>query len=148
MSVRTYFGLFLISAFASLVLTPLLRRLCQRFGLISQPGEERHIHQNAVPRLGGVAIFLSVIIALFSLVFVRNLLTQTLRADLKPIEAFLICGFLVLMLGVYDDLRGANATVKFLGLIGITLVFYALGGRIEVCRIAMDRSGIGPHHLW
>jgi UDP-GlcNAc:undecaprenyl-phosphate/decaprenyl-phosphate GlcNAc-1-phosphate transferase len=127
----TYFVLFLIAAFASLVLTPLLRRLCERWGLVSVPQGDRHIHRSAVPRLGGVAIFLSVVVALSSLVFVRNLLTQTLRADLKPIAVFLACSLLVLMLGVYDDLRGANATVKLVGLVAVTLVFYAFGGRIN-----------------
>ena len=128
---KTYFALFLTAAFASLVLTPLLRRLCDRYGLISEPQFDHHIHRKAVPRLGGVAIFLSVLIALSALLLRANLLTQALSADRKQIAVFLTCGLLVLMLGVYDDLRGANATVKFVGLIGITLVFYALGGRIE-----------------
>lgn len=128
---KTYFALFLTAAFASLVLTPLLRRLCDRLGLVSEPLDDHHIHRKAVPRLGGVAIFLSVMIALSSLLLLENLLTRTLSADLKQIGIFLTCGVLVLMLGVYDDLRGANATIKFVGLIAITLVFYALGGRIE-----------------
>lgn len=127
---KTYFALFLIAASAALVLTPLLRRFCERFGLVSEPQGDRHIHQSAVPRLGGVAIFLAMVIALSSLLLVQNLLTETLRADIKPIAGFLICGLLVLLLGVYDDLRGANATVKFLGLSAVTLLFYALGGRI------------------
>jgi UDP-GlcNAc:undecaprenyl-phosphate/decaprenyl-phosphate GlcNAc-1-phosphate transferase len=128
---RTYFSLFLIAAFASLVLTPLLRRVCDRFGLVSEPLDDRHIHRQAVPRLGGVAIFLSVLIALSALLLLENLLTRTLSADIRQIGVFLTCGLLVLMLGVYDDLRGANATVKLVGLIAITVVFYALGGRIE-----------------
>jgi len=140
---KTYFSLFLIAAFASLVLTPLLRRLCDRFGLVSEPQDSRHIHRKAVPRLGGVAIFLSVLIALSALLLLENLLTQKLSADIKQIGVFLTCGLLVLMLGVYDDLRGANATVKFIGMIAITLVFYALGGRIEGLSIPF----IGPVSL-
>ena len=128
---KTYFALFLIAAFTALIVTPLLRRFCERYGLVSAPDGDRHIHQTAVPRLGGVAIFLSVVIALSSLVLVQNQLTETLRAELKPILALLVCGLLVLMLGIYDDLRGANATVKFLGLSAVTLLFYALGGRIS-----------------
>lgn len=127
---KTYFALFLMAAFAALVLTPLLRRFCQRYRLLSEPDGERDIHRTAIPRLGGVAIFLSVVIALSSLLLVRNLLTDALRAEVKPFAVFLLCGLLVLMLGVYDDLRGANATVKLLGLSAITLLFYLLGGRI------------------
>src|SRR5262245_54463074 len=128
---KTYFALFLLAAFASLALTPLLRRFCERYGLVHGPAEERHIHRQALPRLGGVAIFLSMVVALSSLVLLQNLLTQALRAELKTLVVFLVCGLMVLLLGVYDDLRGANATIKFAGLIAITLIFYALGGRIE-----------------
>ena len=49
----------------------------------------------------------------------------------------------MLLLGVYDDLRGANAPVKFIGLIAITLIFYGLGGRIEGLSIPF----IGPVSL-
>lgn len=128
---KTYFGLFLISAFAALLLTPVLRRLCERYGIVRGPQDERHIHRRALPRLGGVAIFTSVVLALTPLLFVQNLLTQSLRADLKPLGAFLLCSFLVLLLGVYDDLRGATVFFKFAGLVFVTLLFYALGGRIE-----------------
>ena len=120
----------MISAGASLVLTPLLRRFCERYQLLDEPLDQRRVHQHAVPRLGGVAIFLSLAIALSVLPLVNNLLTQTLRPQLREILVFLICGSLVLMLGVYDDLRGANAWVKFAGLASATVLFYTLGGRI------------------
>ena len=89
------------------------------------------MHQRAVPRLGGIAIFVSMVISLSALTVVNNLLTQALRPELKQILVFLLCGFLVLLLGIYDDLRGANATVKFVGLAAVTALFYAFGGRIE-----------------
>src|SRR6267143_1493109 len=127
---KTYFALFLVSAGASLTMTPLLRRLCERFHLLDEPRGKRKLHQKAVPRLGGVAIFLSLGIALSILPLVNNLLTQTLRPQLRGIIVFLICGSIVLLLGVYDDLRGANAWVKFTGLAGATILFYLLGGRI------------------
>lgn len=128
---KTYFALFLISAAASLTLTPLLRRFCERYRLVDEPQDDRRVHSKAVPRLGGIAIFLSMLIALSFLPMVNNLLTQTLRPDLRAIVVFVVCGFLVLLLGVYDDLRPTSAIVKFAGLAGVTLLFYVLGGRIE-----------------
>jgi UDP-GlcNAc:undecaprenyl-phosphate GlcNAc-1-phosphate transferase len=128
---KTYLVLFLVAAFGSAVLTPLLRRFCERYALLDATLDQRRIHQKAVPRLGGVAIFISIVVALGSLALVNNLLTQTLRADLKPIMSVIICGLLVLLIGAYDDLRGAKATVKFLSLGCVTVLFYALGGRIE-----------------
>ena len=132
---KTYFALFLISATASLLLTPLLRRFCERYRLVDEPLDDRRVHLKAVPRLGGVAIFLSLLVALSALPLVNNLLTQTLRPERRGIVVFLVCGFLVLLLGVYDDLHGANAKVKFAGLAGVAALFYVLGGRIVTLSI-------------
>jgi UDP-GlcNAc:undecaprenyl-phosphate GlcNAc-1-phosphate transferase len=128
---KTYFAIFLIAAFAAGALTPLLRRLCERRGLVDQHLGHRRIHQIAVPRLGGIAIFASVILSLVSLAFVNNAITQSLRPELKAIGSVLVCGLLVLLLGIYDDVRGTNAWIKLIGLACITALFYALGGRIE-----------------
>jgi UDP-GlcNAc:undecaprenyl-phosphate GlcNAc-1-phosphate transferase len=68
---KTYFALFLTAAFASLVLTPLLRRVCDRYALNNHRHDDHHIHHKPVPRLGGVAIFLSVLIALSGLLLLK-----------------------------------------------------------------------------
>jgi len=133
--VKTYFVLFLIAAGSALVLTPWLRRLCERYRLVDEPGDGRRVHERAVPRLGGVAIYLSILIALSFLALVNNLLTDALKPELRGLAVFLGCGFLVLLLGIYDDLRGANAAVKFAGLAAVTVLFYVLGGRIELLSI-------------
>jgi UDP-GlcNAc:undecaprenyl-phosphate GlcNAc-1-phosphate transferase len=134
----------LVAAGAALVLTPWLRRLCERYRLVDEPRDQRRVHEKAVPRLGGVAIFLSMLIALSVLAMVDNLLTQTLRPELREILVFLGCGSLVLLLGIYDDLRGANAAVKFSGLAAVTVLFYALGGRIEALSIPFI-GGVSLH---
>ncbi|HYW71128.1 MAG TPA: MraY family glycosyltransferase [Pyrinomonadaceae bacterium] len=128
---KTYLAIFLIAAFASAVLTPLLRRLCERYRLLDSSLDQRRIHQKAVPRLGGVAIFVSIVLALASIVFLHNGVTQNLRPELKAVAAVLVCGLLVLLLGVYDDIRGANASIKLVSLAAIAVLFYALGGRID-----------------
>jgi UDP-GlcNAc:undecaprenyl-phosphate GlcNAc-1-phosphate transferase len=144
-SMKTYLGIFLIAAFSALVASPLLRRLCERFGLIDTTFDQRRIHQKAVPRLGGVAIFFSVMLALLSLSFVHNLLTQNLRPELKAIAAVLGCGLLVLLIGVYDDVRGANASLKLISLGLVTILFYALGGRIDGLSIPfVGQVGLPP----
>lgn len=99
-----------------------------------------------MPRLGGVAIFLSVLFALSFLALLNNLLTHALRPELREIAIFLGCGFLVLLLGIYDDLRGANATVKFAVLAAVTALFYALGGRIESLSIPFI-GGVSLHPI-
>jgi UDP-GlcNAc:undecaprenyl-phosphate GlcNAc-1-phosphate transferase len=141
--VNTYFALFLISIFAALIITPLIRRVCQRFQLFDVPVDGRRVHTRAIPRLGGVAIYLTCLLTLSALPFVDNLLTQTLRQYTSEVFIVLIPGTLVLLLGVYDDLRGTNATVKFIVLGLIAALFYAMGGRIE----ALSVPFIGSVHL-
>jgi len=137
---NTYFELFFIATFSSLVITPLIRRLCQRFNLLDIPRDGRRIHSKAVPRLGGIAIFLACGIALSTLPFVDNALTQALRQHTSDVYVALIPATLVLFLGIYDDLRGTNAGVKFAVLGLIATLFYAMGGRIEALSIPIAGS--------
>jgi len=133
--VKTYFALFLIATFSALVITPVVRRLCERFKLLDVPADGRRVHTSAIPRLGGVAIYLSLLLALSSLLFVSNLVTESLQFYTPVLLKVLIPASLVLLLGVYDDLRGANAVVKFVGLGLIASLFYAMGGRIEALAV-------------
>jgi UDP-GlcNAc:undecaprenyl-phosphate GlcNAc-1-phosphate transferase len=132
---NTYFALFLIATFSSLILTPLIRRLCERFNLLDLPFAGRKTHIRAVPRLGGVALYLSCLTALSTLPLVDNLLTQSLRQYTPQIFVALIPATLVLCLGIYDDLHGTNAGVKFAVLGLIAVLFYVMGGRIEALSI-------------
>jgi UDP-GlcNAc:undecaprenyl-phosphate GlcNAc-1-phosphate transferase len=137
---KTYFTLFLIATIASLVTTPLIRRLCQRYKLLDVPLDGRRIHRIAVPRLGGIALYISCLGTLSLLWFWDNLLTQTLSTMKSDILTLLIPATLVLLLGAYDDLRGANAVVKFIGLGLIATLFYAMGGRIDALSIPLFGS--------
>lgn len=134
---KTYFALFSIATIVSLVTTPVIRRLCQRYKLLDVPSGGRRIHRNAVPRLGGLALYVSCLAALSMLPFVDNLLTQTLSGFKSEFLALFIPATLVLLLGAYDDLRGANAVVKFVGLGLIATLFYAMGGRIDALSIPL-----------
>jgi UDP-GlcNAc:undecaprenyl-phosphate GlcNAc-1-phosphate transferase len=140
---HTYFALFLIATFASLILTPLIRRLCERWKLLDVPLDGRRMHKKGVPRLGGVGIYLACVIALSTLPLVDNLLTQTLRGFIPEIFIAFIPATLVFLFGVYDDLRGTNATVKFVALGLIATLFFVMGGRIEVFPLPF----LGAFHL-
>lgn len=132
---KTYFALFLISTITSLVATPIIRRLCERFHVVDIPRDNRRLHSKAIPRLGGVALYLSCLIALSTLPFIDNLLTQSLHERTTDALIAFIPATLVLLLGVYDDIRGANAVVKFVVLGSIATLFFAMGGHIDTLSI-------------
>jgi UDP-GlcNAc:undecaprenyl-phosphate/decaprenyl-phosphate GlcNAc-1-phosphate transferase len=137
---KTYFALFSIATIASLITTPLIRRLCERYKLLDVPSDGRRIHRKAVPRLGGLALYFSCLSALSLLPFVDNLLTQTLSGFKPEFLTLFVPATLVLLLGGYDDLRGTNAIVKFAGLGLIATLFYAMGGRIDALSIPLFGS--------
>ncbi len=132
---KTYFSLFLIATFASLTITPLVRRFCERFQLLDVPADDRRLHQKGIPRLGGLAIYLSCMLALSALLFTSNDLTIALSVHKSDFLVVLLPASLVLLLGIYDDLRGTNAILKFLCLGLVASLFYGLGGRIETLPI-------------
>jgi UDP-GlcNAc:undecaprenyl-phosphate/decaprenyl-phosphate GlcNAc-1-phosphate transferase len=128
---KTYFLLFVVATCSSLVLTPIMRRLCQRFHWLDEPKDTRRLHAVAIPRLGGVAVFLSVLLGLLPLLLIRNLFTDSLRSSAPHLLVILVPACLTLILGVFDDLFGLKAPQKFTGLAVIGVIFYLMGGRIE-----------------
>jgi UDP-GlcNAc:undecaprenyl-phosphate GlcNAc-1-phosphate transferase len=140
---KTYFLLFTVATFSSLTLTPIIRRLCQRLRWLDEPTDGRRLHTMAIPRLGGIAVFTSVLLGLAPLLFIRNLVTESLRETSPRLIVLLVPAALVLLLGAVDDLRGLKAWQKFAGLIVASMVFYALGGRIENVTIPL----VGSVHL-
>jgi UDP-GlcNAc:undecaprenyl-phosphate/decaprenyl-phosphate GlcNAc-1-phosphate transferase len=134
---NTYLALFVIATLVASGLTPLVRRACERWGWLDRPDTRRRVHRVAVPRLGGVAVFASVLVALAALLPVNNLVTQALSENRWQLFQTLAPASLVFLVGVYDDLRGANARLKFaaLGLGGA--LFYALGGRVELLSVPL-----------
>jgi UDP-GlcNAc:undecaprenyl-phosphate GlcNAc-1-phosphate transferase len=54
----TYFIVFGACLSAALLLTPLIRRLSLRWGVVARPGGRR-LHEGVIPKLGGLAIFLA-----------------------------------------------------------------------------------------
>jgi hypothetical protein len=70
-SMKTTFALFLTSLTISLLLTPLVSKLGVRFGIVDLPSK-RKVHDVPIPRIGGVAIFLSFLLPVAGWLFVTD----------------------------------------------------------------------------
>lgn len=98
-----YSALFLISFCISFFLTPAVKIIANRFGVVARPKEDRW-HKDVIPLLGGVSIYVAFLIPY--LVFVRK------AGD--PIG--LIIGITaIFILGLIDDVRGLNPQAKIIG---------------------------------
>lgn len=117
-----------------------MSRISERFGWVDNPRDGRHVHLNPVPRLGGVAIFAAVLLALATLPFINNLVTQTLRTNSGQLWRILTPVTLIFLVGVYDDFRGTNAPVKFIAQALAGLLFCVMGGRIEALSVPLVGS--------
>src|SRR3954467_9526016 len=106
---------FLLSALASLVLTPLCRAFAQRFDFVAKPKDDRW-HKRPTALFGGVAI------AVPALAFGLLVGPDTLLWEL------LGCGFLIAAFGLVDDVMSLKASTKLIAQITVAsaLLFFGL----------------------
>lgn len=127
-----YFVAFVGALLLSLVLTRAVRDLALRRGWTPKLSAH-HIHRRPVPRLGGVAVFIAIVVVggLAKLAFVYfDLPTGTVPRVMRPL---LLPSVLIFALGLYDDLKPLSARVKFSVQAIAALLLYASGfGRFEL----------------
>ncbi|MGH9750355.1 MAG: glycosyltransferase family 4 protein [Candidatus Polarisedimenticolia bacterium] len=96
---------FVLALLIALYATPLLRRAAIRFGIVDRPDGRLKQQTEPVPYLGGIAIYLSFLLAL----------TATLRFDSTEVLGLLLAGAIVVILGLIDDLGVLSPGVKLAG---------------------------------
>lgn len=133
---NTYILIFILSLCLSLLLTPVVRRFCERYGWLDVPRDQRRVHRKATPRLGGVAVVASMLTALLALQLVSNSVTWSLWAERARLFVALAPAAIIFLVGVYDDMYGISPRVKFAAQGLAASLFFALGGRIEILSVS------------
>ncbi len=128
----TYFVAFLISLMVGATLTLAVRQLATRHGLLDRVGSSRQVHALPTPRLGGIAIVLGFFAPLVGLLVVDSWVGLAFRSNTTLVIGLFGGGLVIAALGLYDDLHGAGAPLKFSIQLGVALALYALGVRVEV----------------
>ncbi len=106
---------FLIAFFVSIVITRSIIRVAVRLDFVDKPDYVRKFHQNAVPCVGGVGIFIAFFVPVAALFFFyKNFISEQLLH--LPIELLgLTAGATIgLGLGFFDDVRGLRMRWKLL----------------------------------
>jgi len=101
--------------------TPVARYLAPRMGIIDQP-EERKIHEQPVPRLGGAAILVAVVVAA---------LVLGERYKFEQFGSIIVGATGVSFMGLIDDRWGLHAFVKLAGQIAAALLLYLSGVNVS-----------------
>jgi len=106
------FFLGFVSFGLSLFLTPLVRNLAWRYGIVDRPDQQRKIHSAPIPRIGGVAIFAAVIGAYGLLLIVRLSTGNIVLADLPLVLRLLPALAIVFGIGLIDDIVSTRPWVR------------------------------------
>ncbi|MBN2400384.1 MAG: undecaprenyl/decaprenyl-phosphate alpha-N-acetylglucosaminyl 1-phosphate transferase [Candidatus Aminicenantes bacterium] len=122
----TYFFYGATALILSLGLTPLIRILAFRINTLDQGDKGRKIHVGAIPRLGGVAIFIS-----FALPFVFSLSRGDWDEFHRQMVLIMTAALMVFIIGVWDDIKGASIVSRLLVEFSAAFLVYASGIRID-----------------
>ncbi|MEX0833945.1 MAG: MraY family glycosyltransferase [Actinomycetota bacterium] len=126
------FGATALTVFAT---TPLVRKLAVRFGAIDKPSD-RKVHPKPTPTLGGVAIFVGVLVGLVASRLVPDF--KTLFGTSSELWAIVVAGGVIVALGILDDVREVVVPAKLAGqilaagllvLMGVQLLYFWFPGQ-------------------
>ena len=128
---------FVVAIGASLVLTYVVRERAKRAHLFDG-ADARKVHTGQIPRIGGLAIFASVVTALGTVAyFGRGVDFGTRGTGLWIVLAGAAAVFLV---GLWDDLRSLRASTKLVLQVAIAVGVFAAG--LQVTSLALPFVGV------
>ena len=155
--IRTYWPVLAVSFGVSVVATPLCRRIALARGIVDKPDDLLKPHGKPVPYLGGVAIFLgwAAGFGLAFFLFGRPKAVEGTTAgwpgmDLVMMGGIFAAGLMVMLLGLFDDLRLASPGVKLCGTAAaaILLILVGLGDDTILVMVRSTGIRIGQGERW
>ncbi|RKD22079.1 undecaprenyl-phosphate alpha-N-acetylglucosaminyl 1-phosphate transferase [Ammoniphilus oxalaticus] len=110
----------------TLVATPLVKKLAVRWGAVDKP-DHRKVHTRIMPRLGGLAIYISFAICFFLFV-----------PKTKEALSIFIGGTIIVITGAIDDRYQISPKAKLLGQIIAATIVMVGGLRVELFNLPFD----------
>lgn len=113
-------GPFLVAMAVALVITPISIKVAPKIGAMDVPKDERRMHNKAMPRFGGVAIYAGIMVSLAGFAL----------DDVDVISIMIGCT-MIYILGLIDDIKNLKPIVKFGGQMVCAIALFVQGIRIE-----------------
>ena len=113
------------------LVTPLIVRIAHRLGVVDHPGP-RKIHAVAVPRVGGVAVFLGFAAGLIFAAFASGYATNTQHERVGYWSILAVASVAVLILGLVDDIRPVSFQWKFIFQVLAASAVWAAGFQVHM----------------
>src|ERR1700757_2308504 len=123
-----YLIIFAVSLISSFVLTWAVRNVAMGRGWAAPPIQDRDLHETPLPRLGGVPVFLSFLIAI-AITWLASERFPALAAgfSIQSLLIVLVPATLIFLLGLYDDIHSVGPYTKF-AVQGVAAVMLFAGG--------------------
>jgi UDP-GlcNAc:undecaprenyl-phosphate GlcNAc-1-phosphate transferase len=126
-------GCIVLAFVISLGVSPLAILISKKTGALDVPTDSRRMHTHPVPKLGGLAIFISFFVC--ALILQAAISTGVLTGPdaeemMEKLRAILIAGSIIFAIGIVDDFKDIKARYKFIGQIVCAAIAFALGVRI------------------
>ncbi len=104
-----------VSLVVALVVTPALRNMFMRWGVVDVPDGKRKLHDKPIARMGGVPIIAAYVGAFGILLLTPLAGKAVVRAALPEVWRLWPAVGVVLVVGIIDDIRGLKPWQKLLG---------------------------------
>lgn len=112
-----YFIIFVIAAIISFAATPFVKKLAFKLNAIDVPNSERRVHKKPIPRMGGLAMYISFVIV--SLGF---------YGANKQVIGIIIGATILVVMGIIDDRQELPPLYKLIAQIaaGVVLIIFGI----------------------
>ncbi len=131
---KTYILTYLGSLVISLVLTPAVIALAVRYKLFDRT-EPRKVHSGRIARIGGLAIFISMMCVIAAVYLLPNRIGENFRQLGTKVLALLGGGTLVFVTGLIDDIKSVKTRTKLLTQTAAAVLVCAFGIKIKVINV-------------
>ena len=131
---------FLLAFIVSFMATPESIRIAHKIGAIDVPKDNRRMHQNVMPKLGGIAVIAGFLVSIIYLLFVVTIEGSVdifgQEQYFKKLIGILIGIIIITITGVLDDTKNLKPYQKLLGQILAATVVVLFGLQIDAINIA------------
>ncbi len=118
------FSPMLAAFFISFLSMPLVIKVAHHIGAIDVPLDDRRVHKEPIPRLGGLGIFISVMFCLF--VFIDY--------PLNKMMGIMVGALFIVLTGIVDDIKPISAKYKLL--IQIVVAFILVFADVRIISVS------------
>ena len=122
---------FVLAGLVVYVLTPFMASFAHHVGVVDDPVEERRMHLTATPLLGGLVLYLAVVVSVILLLPFNG-----------SVRALISGGTAIALVGLVDDLKEIRPSLKFAGQLAATGLALLFNVRMETLSLPFLEGSI------